>query len=188
MEKLTLSLEAVNNNSPYSFNELFKNIEDERIYENLLWQSIQSKNFKKLNHYLDKFVEYLFQMIDESDYIYFETEEYKKIEYYKKSIAYQYYDLIEEPNGNEITFNVDVFDIRDSHSKQIIKNDLTFNLGNFYREPMIINNGRKYMEQKKLSEIEQMCFIKDNYLLLCFSRNDCYIYDYRDKSKIKYID
>ena len=189
MNKLELEIDNKlgDDNSVYTYNILFKEIQDDKSFDEFISKYLLKSDLSMIN--LDKYKEYLDEIIDDADYIFIVGTTKKEEKYYKNRLKQIYYDEIIIKYGNpQIIKNPNyIFEIKDKDSKQIIKDTLKFNLSDEYREPVIVKTDKKYiLNDDKFDELTQdsysgYYFIKNNNLLLILYQYDGYIYDYRDK-------
>lgn len=130
----------------------------------------------------NKYIDYIYNIVDNADYIFINHLSYKQECKYKDKLDYIYYDkILFEDKSRDFETNY-VFDIKDSKSKQFIKDDIKFNLSDKDRNPILVDNNKKYIFneiEKEEYEYMDYCFIKDDYLLVVLHQRDGYIADYR---------
>lgn len=132
---------------------------------------------------VDKYIKYIYNVIDNSDYVLMERLSGNVLNKYINNLKYNYYDKIILDNYNNSSFYTNyLFDIRDEKSKQFLKNNITFNLSDEYREPIIFETDRRYILNKEEIDYNYInyVFIKNSHLQLVLYQRDGYIYDYRD--------
>lgn len=168
----------------YTYNVLNNNIADEDNFIKFFNEVFLNKDYSKLEKILDIYTKYLYDLIDESDYLIYSNcdEELKKIE---NLIDYKKVDIIDSNNENTY-YNIDLFNLNTDKNKKIIKEELKYNVGDYERENIEVNLNKKYIynefDEKKLGYYR---FIKDNLLLAVLWQQDGYLYDYRSKEKIE---
>lgn len=163
----------------YTFNVFFPEIEDEDELQNFLISCYRSKDCVKLGQYLDVFSDYIYDIIDEVDYFYIYTTDKELCVTYMNNLNHEEY--IE--NKNE---TINVFDIRDKYSKEWLKNHLTYNISDEDRFALEFNLKRSYLaNDEKMDEFNYIHFVKDNRLIVNFSRYCGYIFDFRDNDVIE---
>ena len=179
----------------YTYNSFNDDIRDFDVYIDYL-----NKNFKKLDFTkVDKFVNYIYDIIDGMDYVFIEGLEDNELEFYKNNLKYVYYDkMIICRNGSSEIFTNYLFEIIDKKSKKILKDNIKFNLCNEYQDVIVVNTDRKYIlnddsrgpkinEDLKPYYYNRYYFIRDGYLQLMFDQRDGYIYDYRDIDELYFL-
>ena len=168
----------------YTYNELNKNIVDEDNFIKFFNDVFLNEDYSKLEKLLDKYTNYLYDLIDEADYLIYSNceEELKKIE---NLIDYKKVDIIDSNNENTY-FNIDLFNLKTEKNKKNIKEELKYNVGDYERESIEVNLNKKFIynefDENKLGYYR---FIKDNLLLAILWQQDGYLYDYRPKEEIE---
>ena len=173
--------------SVYTYNVINKNIENFDDFLDFLDDDLYKSDLSKID--LDKYRDYIFEIIDDSDYVYMVSVFSKDIEIFIKNLKYEYYDeiLFEIDNDSHKAHANYLFDIRDNNSKQFLKNNLKFNLSDEFREPFVVNTDKEYIlnvdsfDGQLFKGYINYGFVKENKLLLILYQFDGYIYDYRDK-------
>ena len=159
---------------------------------------IENKNYDTYDYKMfsndisdNRYIDYIYHIIDEADYIFIEYLSYEKLKVLKEFLKRTYYDkiLLEDKSKS---FNADyIFDIRDKKSKEFIKNNISFNLSDKDRNPIIVDIDKKYILNeigKEEYEYIDYGFIKDDTLLAVLHQKDGFIDDYRSinvRKKIK---
>lgn len=168
----------------YTYNELNNNIVDEDNFIKFFNDVFLNEDYSKLEKLLDKYTNYLYDLIDEADYLIYSNceEELKKIE---NLIDYKKVDIIDSNNENTY-FNIDLFNLKTEKNKKNIKEELKYNVGDYERESIEVNLNKKFIynefDENKLGYYR---FIKDNLLLAILWQQDGYLYDYRPKEEIE---
>ncbi|MBR3161950.1 MAG: hypothetical protein IKF19_04395 [Bacilli bacterium] len=186
MKELVLNKDVIIKNDykdVYTYNVLMKKFLDDSVFLHFVSNELYRSDLKDVD--LDKYRDYIFEIIDDADYVFIETLKKEVVEEYKKKLNYKYYDKVILWNSDYV-FNVNyLFEIGDDRSKQIVKNDLKFNLSDDYREPVIVKTNKKYILNEEYYEnCSNYVFVKDNKLLISLHQYDGYIYDHRD-SKVR---
>lgn len=168
----------------YTYNELNNKIVDEDNFIKFFNDVFLNEDYSKLEKLLDKYTNYLYDLIDEADYLIYSNceEELKKIE---NLIDYKKVDIIDSNNENTY-FNIDLFNLKTEKNKKNIKEELKYNVGDYERESIEVNLNKKFIynefDENKLGYYR---FIKDNLLLAILWQQDGYLYDYRPKEEIE---
>lgn len=168
----------------YTYNELNNNIVDEDNFIKFFNDVFLNEDYSKLEKLLDKYTNYLYDLIDEADYLIYSNceEELKKIE---NLIDYKKVDIIDSNNENTY-FNIDLFNLKTEKNKKNIKEELKYNVGDYERESIEVNLNKKFIynefDENKLGYYR---FVKDNLLLAILWQQDGYLYDYRPKEEIE---
>lgn len=130
----------------------------------------------------DKYIKYIYNIVDNADYIFIDRLSYEDECKYKDKLNYIYYDkILLEDKSKDFEVNY-IFDIRDKKSKDFIKNNIKFNLSDKNRDPILVDNNKKYiMNEIEKHEYQYMdyFFVKDDYLEVVLHQRDGYIDDYR---------
>ena len=168
----------------YTYNELNKNIVDEDNFIIFFNDVFLNKEYSELEELLDKYTNYLYDLIDESDYLIYSNckEELRKLE---NLIDHKKVDIIDSKNNENIYSNIDLFNLKTDKNKNILKDELKYNVGDYERENIEVSINKKYIynefDENKLGYYR---FIKDNLLLAVLWQQDSYLYDYRPKEEI----
>ena len=183
---------------PYTYNVFNDEIRDREVFVDYLNENFNNMDFS----FVDKYVDYIYSIIDKSDYILIDALLDNELKFYKSKLEYNYYDEItlEGYQGQFLNTNY-LFCIKDDYSKKIIKDNIKFNLSDEYREPMVVETDRKYIlnddnrefllsnnniEQESYTYLKY-AFIKDGFLQLILYQRDGYIYDYRDIDELYFL-
>ena len=159
---------------------------------------IENKNYNTYDYKLfsndindDKYINYIYDIIDNVNYIFINRLPYNEECSYKDKLNYTYYDkILLEDKSKEFNTNY-IFNIKDNKSKEFIKNNIRFNLSDKDRNPIIVDTDKKYILNeigKEEYEYIDYGFIKDDTLVAVLHQKDGFIDDYRDiniRKKIK---
>ena len=131
----------------------------------------------------DKYINYIYDIIDNVNYIFINRLPYNEECSYKDKLNYTYYDkILLEDKSKDFNTNY-IFDIKDNKSKEVIKNNISFNLSDKDRNPIIVDTDKKYILNeigKEEYEYIDYGFIKDDTLVAVLHQKDGFIDDYRD--------
>lgn len=180
MSKKQINILKDVNSDVYTYNIIYKNIQTNDEFDDFMINNLYKSDLSKIN--LDKYRDYIFEIIDNSDYVFMELLTEKEIAYYKSKLKYKFYDEINISDWqNPIGTNY-LFDIKRLEEKKVIKDNLKFNLSDDCREPIIVNTDKEYiLNDDNISFRNDYGFIKGNFLQVFLLKYDGYIYDYRDK-------
>lgn len=187
MKKLELKIDNKFNddNFVYTYNVINKSIENFDDFLDFLDDDLSKSDLSKID--LDKYRDYIFEIIDNSDYVFMESVSTKEIELYINHLEYEYYDEITVLDWQNPVSANHLFNIKDDKSKQFVKKNLKFNLSDEYREALIVETDKEYIlnddsfDGQLFKGYIDYGFVKDNKLLIILVQYDGYIYDYRDK-------
>ena len=86
MNKLVLEIDNKTHdyNDVYTYNVLFKEIQDDKSFDDFIYKYLLKSDLSKIN--LDKYKEYIDEIIDDSDYVIMEYMNEKQEKYYKEKI------------------------------------------------------------------------------------------------------
>lgn len=172
-------------NDLYTFNNLFYEINSDDTFDELLARASKKNDFKELESYLDLYLKYISELIDEADSFIFDTIKNEKEIYCKKLKYTEKYEMNYTDNGY-VPFIMEVFDISNNNDKNVLKENICFNIGDCERETCIIPVNRKFILNKQyLDGVGTYRLIKNNQLLAELWQLDGYIYDYRPKEEIE---
>lgn len=163
----------------YTFNTLFKEIATDDGMQDFLINCYKSKDCIKLGEYLDIYCNYLYDIIDESDFFYLFTTDKNLYNNCLNNLQYKVYC-----NWNQL--DIEIFDIKDKKDKMWLKEHLTFNISDEDGFPLSFNLRRSYLaNDEKMDEFNEFYFIKDNKFVTYFSRYNGYLFDFRDNDVIE---
>lgn len=170
----------------YTYNELSNKIIDEDDFVSFFSSCYEdNKNFGLLSEYLDKYYNYLCDLIDVSDHFVFETiMEDKKI--FRNNLSYEmYYKKIFSEKGY-VPMEFELFDISDDKSKKILKENIKFNVGDYERETWIVPIKKKYIiNEEYLKGYGVIKFVRNMKQIAELCQQDGYLYDNRPKEEIE---
>lgn len=172
-------------NEIYTFNDLFTEICSDEDYDTFLGKTNREHNYIKLEEFLDLYLKYISELIDEADSFVFDTIKNEKETYCKKLKYTEKYEMNYTDNGY-VPFIMEVFDISNNNDKNVLKENICFNIGDCERETCIIPVNRKFILNKQyLDGVGTYRLIKNHQLLAELWQLDGYIYDYRPKEEIE---
>ena len=171
----------------YTLNKLVPKLENDMEYGNYLYQIYDDKNYTEMNKYVDNFVDYIFDIIDEANRFIVICHSKKILKTFfnaLKSDLLYYIDNDLDYDMRKVYY--DLFHIDDQKSKNILKENLFFNIGDEEWEPTLVNVNNKHVSNEGLVERDSILYlVKDDNLLITFCLDNCHILDYRDKEVIK---
>ena len=166
----------------YTYNELSNKILDEDDFVSFFSACYNdNKNFELLAEYLEKYYNYLCDLIDISDHFAFETVmEDRRI--FRNNLSYKmYYSKI-----GYIPMEFELFDISDDESKKILKENIKFNVGDYERETWIVPIKKKFIiNEEYLKGYGVIKFVKNMKQIAELCQQDGYLYDNRPKEEIE---
>lgn len=184
MEKLVIENDGFSNDT-YTFNELFEEINEEEKFDNFLRKTCKEQKYEKLELYLDRYIEYICDLIDEADSFIIDTTKEEKKLYLEKLNYLEKYKMMYSENG-EKPFKIEVFDISEKNKKKILKDNICFNIGDCDMQICIIPVNRKYIINKeKLEGAGIIKLLNKNLQIARIEQQNGYIHDYRPKEEIE---
>lgn len=184
MEKLVIENDGFSNDT-YTFNELFEEINEEEEFDNFLRKTCKEQKYEKLEYYLDRYIEYISDLIDESDSFIIDTTKEEKRLYLENLNYLEKYKMFYSENG-EKPFKIEIFDISEKNKKKILKENICFNIGDCDMQVCIIPVNRKYIINKeKLEGAGIIKLLNKNIQIARIEQQNGYIHDYRPKEEIE---
>lgn len=184
MEKLELD-NLGKNTDTYTYNEIDSEIVDVDDYTNFIGKCYLQNDYSALEKKLDKYIEYIYDLIKQADYLVYAIRR-KELEGFEKSLDYKKIDVISANTQKVIHRETDLFDLKTEESKEFLKNNLKFNVGDEDREIIEFNPSRKYVYNNfDENYLGIYRLIKGNSLIADLWQLDGYLYDYRPKEEIE---
>lgn len=174
----------IDNSESYTINQLVPGLEDMDNYAEFLYNL---NDLKDINRYVDNFVNYVFDVIDESNRFVIVSGNKKLTKLYLNTLNNDLLFYIDDNlDYNDRKVHYYLYYIDNEDSKKILKDNLLFNIGDECWEPVSLNVKNSHISKDASVERDSILYlIKDDTLLISFWLDSGYILDYRGKEVIR---
>lgn len=193
MDKEIINIsEKDHNNIGFTVNYLFNEIKNDKIYEELLEISQKTKDYSLVEKYLDEFYNYICELIDISDKFTLSYSKKDLEEYYYKRLKHE--DCYMTHKVGIDTFlskRTYLFDISNKKDKEVLKDNIKFNVIGMRKKLIELDINRKYISNKveienhAVKNLNVYSFInKDNEIIAELWGVIGKIHDFRDEKVV----